>query len=348
MTFLELGLALRDARMARGLSVDDIADKLKLTSSLVRKLEEGDIASLPHAVYTRGFIRGYAAIVGVNLEEYQSVIDEVYPLNVPDEYEEKITLVPSARRRSQNKYMMLLACIVFGGVLLGAYWKFSQPNDIVVPVINGPVVEQDDGQAVSSALDSSTKNENQGNVPAGDSAKETGQETALTIKEHTARELAKGQELNAEQGSSKASASTDDDAHNDGQTSVSLQGAGVTSHEELGTQADSDTQVIKAKNTSDEKTQAVGSEGTSPANTSRQHEIKVTAQEDCWMRVVPDGGKVSQMTLKKGATMTYYFDKSIEMRFGNGGGVSLSYNGKAMPAPGKRGKPVTVVYPLQD
>lgn len=343
MTFSELGVALREARVAHSLSIDEIADKLKLTSSLVRRLEEGDMAGLPHAVYTRGFIRGYAAIVHVNLEEYQQAIDEAYPLNVPNEHEEKIVLVASARRRS-NKPLLLLACMVLGGALLGAYWKFSQPDEIVVPVSNGPVVEQNTAPNAQTPLKSNTTNEQDSHTSFSNSAEKSSDSRILPMEDSTTKEHGEAQSLHATQPSSDV-AVTNTKVQDIAKAEPTLPVSEPTSQLDLKPSSKEDVQNGVQ---SDSTPATLDAQKNALATASHQHEMKVTAHADCWMRVVPDGGKAKQMILKKGETMVYHFAKNIEMRFGNGGGVSLSYDGKAMPAPGKLGKPITVVYPLQD
>ncbi len=343
MTFAELGLALREAREAKNLSIEDIADRLKLTTSLVRKMEEGDVTALPHAVYTRGFIRGYAAIVGINLEEYQNVIEEFYPLNVPSEHDEKIVLVSSVHQRSKNKRMLLLACIILGGLIFGAYWKLTQPKNIVVPVNNGPVVEQQSSTVVPK-VNSTAPN---GQVDSKTTTSSVTQERVvksqdsktLTVEELTAKELAKGQGLHKPQESATLPA-TEHAVPSDADQEASTVPA-MISTEQAKPQAEALVNV-------DTKSKTASPEKASPAVTPQKHEMKITAQEDCWMRIVPDGGKASQRVLKKGETATYSFAKNLEMRFGNAGGVSLTYDGKAMPAAGKRGQAVTVTYPLQD
>jgi len=57
------GVALAAAREAMGLSVEQIADQLKLASRQVLAIERGDFDALPNRAVTRGFIRAYAKAV---------------------------------------------------------------------------------------------------------------------------------------------------------------------------------------------------------------------------------------------------------------------------------------------
>jgi cytoskeleton protein RodZ len=57
------GATLAAQREAMGLTVEQIADQLKLAPRQVVALEQGDFASLPNMAVTRGFIRAYAKVV---------------------------------------------------------------------------------------------------------------------------------------------------------------------------------------------------------------------------------------------------------------------------------------------
>ena len=60
------GVMLREARERAGLSQDDIANKLKLAPRQITAIETGDWNSLPERTFTRGFMRSYARLVGLD------------------------------------------------------------------------------------------------------------------------------------------------------------------------------------------------------------------------------------------------------------------------------------------
>ncbi|MDR2574549.1 MAG: DUF4115 domain-containing protein [Desulfovibrio sp.] len=74
MTLEELGAVLRNEREKRALSIDHVSEILKISARLLRALEEGDMASLPHPAYIRGFIRSYASFLGLTAEEISSAV----------------------------------------------------------------------------------------------------------------------------------------------------------------------------------------------------------------------------------------------------------------------------------
>jgi cytoskeleton protein RodZ len=62
------GALLRSAREAGGLTVDAVAQQLKLAPRQVRAIEEGDFTHLPERTFVRGFIRNYARLVRLDAD----------------------------------------------------------------------------------------------------------------------------------------------------------------------------------------------------------------------------------------------------------------------------------------
>ena len=60
------GETLRVARQLASLSQEDIAGKLKLSPRQIAAIETGDWSALPERTFTRGFMRNYARLVGVD------------------------------------------------------------------------------------------------------------------------------------------------------------------------------------------------------------------------------------------------------------------------------------------
>jgi len=62
------GALLRVAREATGMSIDVVAQNLKLAPRQVKALEDGDYAHLPGRTFIRGFVRNYARLVRLDPE----------------------------------------------------------------------------------------------------------------------------------------------------------------------------------------------------------------------------------------------------------------------------------------
>lgn len=61
-----VGARLRDARQARGLSLEDIVQATKVPRTMLQHLEADAFDKMPAPVFVRGFIRAYAKVAGVD------------------------------------------------------------------------------------------------------------------------------------------------------------------------------------------------------------------------------------------------------------------------------------------
>lgn len=68
---------LRTEREARGLSIAEVAQHLKLTPRQVEAMEAGDLAHLPGPAFARGFVRNYARFLHIDPAHFNSVLDVV-------------------------------------------------------------------------------------------------------------------------------------------------------------------------------------------------------------------------------------------------------------------------------
>jgi len=64
-----IGAKLRDARERRGLSLRQIADVTKISAAVLDALERNDISRVPAGIFGRGFVRSFAAEVGLDPEQ---------------------------------------------------------------------------------------------------------------------------------------------------------------------------------------------------------------------------------------------------------------------------------------
>ena len=82
----DVGARLRVAREDRQISLREIAATTKISVSALEALEENDIEQLPGGIFTRAFVRAYAAEVGLDPEETMRDFFEQAP---PDGGEEE-------------------------------------------------------------------------------------------------------------------------------------------------------------------------------------------------------------------------------------------------------------------
>ncbi len=76
-----------------------------------------------------------------------------------------------------------------------------------------------------------------------------------------------------------------------------------------------------------------------------QQRLEVKALQDCWVEAHPDGKGVQEIFLSEGQSYTFTFSKTLEVKLGNGGGVTLTLNGKPYPLQADLGKVLTLRLP---
>ncbi|MNH81248.1 Helix-turn-helix domain protein [compost metagenome] len=80
----DLGQQLKEARLQRGLSLDDVQELTKIRKRYLEAIEAGDYKVLPGSFYVRAFIKTYAEAVGVDsdglLEEHRKDV----PVSEPE------------------------------------------------------------------------------------------------------------------------------------------------------------------------------------------------------------------------------------------------------------------------
>src|SRR5919198_210349 len=65
----DFGSRMRHAREQRGVSLRQIAEATKISVSALEALERNDISRLPGGIFSRVFVRSYAAEIGVDPEQ---------------------------------------------------------------------------------------------------------------------------------------------------------------------------------------------------------------------------------------------------------------------------------------
>ena len=84
-----LGEELKRLREARGLTLAEIAETTRISTRLLKAIENDSFSALPGGIFTRSFIRAFAKHVGMNEEEavrrYQQQVTGAGPSEVPQD-----------------------------------------------------------------------------------------------------------------------------------------------------------------------------------------------------------------------------------------------------------------------
>ena len=147
----ELGQKLKEAREAKGLSIDQLHEITKIQKRHLVAIEEGNYDVLPGAFYARAFIKQYADAVGLNgeelLVEYQSTIPQSEKREVPQvstgqktqETMQKSSSWPIADH--MPKILVALLVIAVGVVIWFVFQALTGKDDEKVPSAQSEKIE---------------------------------------------------------------------------------------------------------------------------------------------------------------------------------------------------------------
>lgn len=120
------GAALAAARHARGIAIEDVARALKLTVAQVQAIEADDHSPFPAAVFARGFLRGYARLLNVDIEPL--LPPKAVQAPHPDmRLKRQIPGVSLEPRRNRHLPAMIAASVLILGGLTYYEFVFNAP-----------------------------------------------------------------------------------------------------------------------------------------------------------------------------------------------------------------------------
>ncbi len=109
---IEFGETLKQAREAQKLSIDDIAELLKVPSKIILLIEASDVRQLPAPTFARGYLCAYAKRVGIQDVNILAAYDRVMP--------RKIQLRPRSNLpRKTTSQSPLVKAVTFILIILG-------------------------------------------------------------------------------------------------------------------------------------------------------------------------------------------------------------------------------------
>lgn len=121
----ELGNRLKEARTARGLSLDDLQEATKIQKRYLVGIEEGNYEMMPGKFYVRAFIKQYCEAVGLESEEifeqYKTEVPAIASQELPDQLSRvrtRKTLSPSTSKFMEIFPKILVSIFVLGAIIL--------------------------------------------------------------------------------------------------------------------------------------------------------------------------------------------------------------------------------------
>lgn len=290
-----VGHLLRNARMAKGMSIDEVSRQLRLSVPQIEAIEKEDFERIPGRTFLRGFIRNYAHLVQLDPAPLLQMLPA--STRVVSTYErtpfKNKQISFSSNREAPGNHSLIIAVILLV-IVLGAYFLFE----------NG---------GWNKNSDSNTTSEETKNEPATTSVASVEIQLPLpaVVKNSTDVPVNKSSEVahmarNGENAEAAADVKTDTVA-------VDIKSAVEKSEKtEKVEKADKNEKIEKKADT---------------AKNIGHLYFKFTA--DSWVKVVDGAGTSVFEQLKKGGSEQMVTGKRpLSIVIGNASGVNLIYNDK--------------------
>ena len=138
----ELGQQLREARLQKGMSLDDVQEMTKIRKRYLEAIEAGDYKVLPGSFYVRAFIKTYAEAVGLNPDELLEGHHQDVPKPQPEQTMEPV-IQKRAQRASSGRsaswlpsvlmwtFPILIIAVIY---MYATVWSDNTPDDQTPPV----------------------------------------------------------------------------------------------------------------------------------------------------------------------------------------------------------------------
>jgi cytoskeleton protein RodZ len=134
-----VGRLLRDQRLSRDLSIDDVAARLRIRSRYLEAIEQGKFDQLPGPAYIPAFLRAYANHLGLEADKVMTA----YQLSGPVPIERPVALpadFPILEKRAPIGLAMLTVLLVIGAGY--AVWQYMPREQAIVSQKVPPVPDR--------------------------------------------------------------------------------------------------------------------------------------------------------------------------------------------------------------
>lgn len=140
---LNVGQILREAREQQGLSVNDVANRIKFAPKQIEWLEADDFVKLPEAAFVRGFVRSYARLLNLDTVNLIASLPSTHA-QASSRQEVKSVDIPLPTGLSAHRYNILwLAAALIVALSLAVFERMhNRLPEKVETVADGTTVQQ--------------------------------------------------------------------------------------------------------------------------------------------------------------------------------------------------------------
>ncbi|MEW5772653.1 MAG: helix-turn-helix domain-containing protein [Thermodesulfobacteriota bacterium] len=318
MNLQELGAVFKQERERRGLSVEDVVQRTKISRRNVVAIEAGRKEDLPHPVYAKGFVKNYARLLGLDPEEYAAALAQEYFVAEDDfgndPTRDKPVSMTAARsiggqrrRTGLRGVLLFLAAAALGGAIL---WSLLlTPSEHPVPPAPAPQAAPTESAPPDPA--------------------------PLATPDPPAEEGAYTPPADLPPGDAAAAPVPEPAAEPEKTPPPDPKPAA----------AEPANPAPEARPAADAApSRPTPAEPPKPA-ASAARVMDIRASQLCWVYAEVDGSIVLDITLQPGESKAIRFDKALTVKFGNAGGVKVALDSKPFPLNAQSGEVRTVTIP---
>ncbi|HBN8231825.1 TPA: helix-turn-helix domain-containing protein [Pseudomonas aeruginosa] len=311
------GETLRQAREQKGLSLSQVAGQLNLTENSLRQLENGAFDKLPGHTFSRGYIRAYAKLMGLDQAELVNSFDHFTGTNASGSTVQSLGRVAEPVRLSRN--VLRIVSLLLLALLIGFGYFWWQEHSARNPETAGLSLEHVEVESADGTTEIHTLDEPEDQAVA-EAQKEGGQPPVEVSPEIAAQ--AEGTPPAATEGGQVPAAPAQQ-----GSVAAPQQPATAPAAPAASAPGAAPGAPLTA---SPAAPAAPGEPAVAPVVAGEgQGVVKVQFVADCWTQVTDANGKVLVSALKrKGDSLELAGKAPLELRLGFARGAQVSYNGQ--------------------
>lgn len=193
---MDVGARLKEARIAKGLSLESLQETTKIQKRYLVAIEEGNFHLLPGKFYARAFIKEYATAVGLDSNDLLEEHKEEIPKSEMDS-EIQYTRVERSRENAIERtsvFFSILPKIIVGllivGIISAGIWFYSQstspnePTEIEEPSSDVVIRDSNEGDSATSENEEETdESDNTDEEPEEDTEEEQEEEIQFEVEQ---------------------------------------------------------------------------------------------------------------------------------------------------------------------
>ena len=310
----------RKEREKKNISLDDVSNGTKISSRMLKAIEEEKFDLLPGGVFNKGFIRAYAKHLGMSEEDAISGYLAAIQGTQAGAYELRNAKEAKAVKKMYAKPEMR---------------KQAADEADELPDLQLPRAEHVRAPA-NKYLDGRPRNRTSWGLIAA---------AVLVIALAVYLWTHRPSSAHPQVASTSEPASTPAPAP---QRAVALANQNTANGEKPANAAPHTASQPVATSHQQNASSPTAAPATAPAAAPAPRPISlvVRAEENSWISVTVDGQIVSQETLIAPAHASFRASREIAVKVGNAGGVTFLWNGKEIPAQGVQSEAKTVVFDI--